>query len=357
MLGRWLLAGTLLLVGLTGIGWQWFSAPPNPRSGHVVVLPEGSGTLRIGQILKESGSIRSEWPWLVYVWVRGWQNDLKAGTYKLPPGRALTEIAAQIHSGETLSIRYTIPEGWNLTQMARYFEERGYFSSTAFLALTSGPTMLRPAWLPANLDRLEGFLYPDTYELSADQAQPRAVVLQMLQGFERTALPLYRAEPSPSLSLDAWVTLASIIEKEAAVPTERGQISGVFTNRLQQNIPLGSDPTVEYAFNIRQTADRPLTFKQVRRPSPYNTYLNAGLPPTPIASPGLASLKAALKPEASPYLYFVARYDGTHIFSRTEAEHERAKQQIRAQRRSRPAEAELSQPSGRSLPATASTPN
>ena len=127
------------------------------------------------------------------------------------------------------------------------------------------------------------------------------------------------------------MTLASIIEKEAVVPQERARIAGVFLSRLHRGQRLQSDPTVEYSLGIRQTVAQPLTLAQVNTPSPYNTYLNSGLPPTPIASPGLASLRAALYPEKTPYLYFVARYDGTHIFSRTLSEHQAAQTAIRKQ--------------------------
>ena len=120
-----------------------------------------------------------------------------------------------------------------------------------------------------------------------------------------------------------------MVEKEAVVPQERTLIAGVFTNRLQKGQRLESDPTVEYGLNIRQTADKPLTLKQVRTPNPYNTYMNAGLPPTAIAAPGKASLEATLNPDSTDYFFFVARYDGTHVFSRSLAEHERAQGQIR----------------------------
>jgi UPF0755 protein len=126
-----------------------------------------------------------------------------------------------------------------------------------------------------------------------------------------------------------WVTLASIVEKEAVVSAERPQIASIFARRLRQNMPLGSDPTVEYALGVRQTPDHPLTLDQVNTPSPYNTYLNQGLPPTPIASPGLSSLQASLDPADTEYLYFVARYDGTHVFSKTLEEHEAAQAAIR----------------------------
>ncbi|MEN9232202.1 MAG: endolytic transglycosylase MltG, partial [Thermostichus sp. DG02_5_bins_236] len=160
-----------------------------------------------------------------------------------------------------------------------------------------------------------------------DHEKAQTVVNAMLQRFISVALPLFQQHSTP-LSLHEWVTLASIVEREAVVPEERALIAGVFLNRLKQGIPLGADPTVEYALNIRQTPDRRLTLAEVRTPSPYNTYLNPGLPPGPIASPGLASLEAVLEPEETDFLYFVARYDGTHVFSKTLAEHEAAQLQI-----------------------------
>ena len=153
----------------------------------------------------------------------------------------------------------------------------------------------------------------------------------MLTQFQQDALPVYQ-QAQTQLSLLEWVTLASIVEKESVVGKERRLIAGVFTARLQRGMRLESDPTVEYALGIKQTADRPLTYKQVGTPAPHNTYVNAGLPPTPIASPGLASLKATLNPESTEYLFFVARYDGTHVFSKTLSEHVAATKRIRRER-------------------------
>ncbi|MGB0561417.1 MAG: endolytic transglycosylase MltG, partial [Spirulinaceae cyanobacterium] len=138
----------------------------------------------------------------------------------------------------------------------------------------------------------------------------------------------HNAEAETPLPLLDWVTLASLVEKEAAVDEERATIAGVFFNRLERDMKLEADPTVEYAFGLTQTPDQPLTLEQVQQPSPYNTYVNTGLPPGPIASPSLKSLNAVLEPEATDYLYFVARYDGTHAFSTTQAEHEAAKTEI-----------------------------
>jgi len=154
----------------------------------------------------------------------------------------------------------------------------------------------------------------------------------MLDRFEQVALKTYQENqagtPKVKISLKDWVTLASIVEKEAVIESERRIISGVFWNRLKKNMRLEADPTVEYGLNIRQTPENPLTLEQVRTDSPYNTYLNEGLPPGAIASAGLASLKATLEPAATDYLFFVAKFDGSHVFSRTLEEHEKALQII-----------------------------
>jgi UPF0755 protein len=203
------------------------------------------------------------------------------------------------------------------------------------MAVASQVPYAQYPWLPSGLPHLEGFLYPDTYQLDGDAVTPEAVIKQMLDRFEQLALPIYQKnQKNTKLDLKEWVTLASIVEKEAVVASERNRIAGVFTSRLNKGMKLGSDPTVEYALGIRQTKEKPLTFKQVETPSPYNTYVNVGLPPTPIAAPGIASLEATLAPEKTEYLYFMARYDGTHIFSRTQAEHDAAIAKVDQQLRS-----------------------
>ncbi|HEY9659760.1 MAG TPA: endolytic transglycosylase MltG, partial [Allocoleopsis sp.] len=223
---------------------------------------------------------------------------------------------------------FTIPEGWSIQQMADYFAGQGFFSKEAFLEAVKQIPRDRYAWLPEGIPHLEGFLYPDTYKFTGDLT-PDLVIDQMLDRFQQVALPIYQqAKGTTPYSLLEWATLASIVEKEAVIAAERPQIASVFARRLKEGMPLGADPTVEYALGIRQTPDQPLTWEQVRTPSPYNTYENAGLPPTPISSPGIASLEASLNPGNTEYLYFVARYDGTHVFSKTLAEHEAAQSKI-----------------------------
>lgn len=341
----------LLLAAIGTIGWRgwvWWtaaSAPPiatgTPTKPVKLRIPDGASAQEIGKDLQAIGVIRSSAAW--DAWAR-WlafkepQGGFKAGVYQLSRTEPLAAVATKIWTGDVVRLGYTIPEGWSLRQMAAYFEEQGFFSAQDFFAAVERFPAAQYTWLPKTargLPPLEGFLYPDTYDVSGLPVKPEAVLKQMLDRFEQVALPLYeqRNKQAP-LNFTEWVTLASIVEKEAVIANERPRIAGVFMNRLKQKIPLGADPTVEYGLGIQQTPDQPLSLAQVRTPSAYNTYLNTGLPPTPIASPGSASLKAALNPENTDFLYFVARYDGTHVFSRTLAEHQAAQVIIQDKRKS-----------------------
>ncbi|HEY9734885.1 MAG TPA: endolytic transglycosylase MltG [Trichocoleus sp.] len=297
-----------------------------------IQIPPGTPGQQIGYDLESAGLIRSALAWRL--WSR-WKvlqdgaGGFQAGTYALSPTASLSAIANTIWEGQIVETGFTIPEGWNRRQMAQYFEAEGFFPAADFLAATEAVPRDRFPWLPESIPHLEGFLYPDTYQMPAASISAEAVVDQMLRRFEEAILPVYEQQGSSGRSLLEWVTLASIVEREAVIAEERPVIAGVFTNRLEQGIPLGADPTVEYGLGIEQTPEQPLTYAQVETPNPYNTYINPGLPPTPIASPGIASFEASLKPADTDYLYFVARYDGTHVFSRTLAEHEAAQNQIR----------------------------
>lgn len=324
--------------------WSWAQSPPTlaPASSTTagndvqIQIPSGTAAQQIGNDLEAAGLIRSSHAWKLWTyWLRFQDREggFQAGTYKLSPTEPLQSIAEKIWSGEVMQLSFTIPEGWSLQQMATYFESLGYFKAQDFLTAASQIPKDKYPWLPDGIPHLEGYLYPDTYQLPSDRVLPQQVIEQMLNRFEQVALPLYQqGQQQTPLNFAQWVTLASIVEKEAVIPAERPRIAGVFAARLRQGMRLETDPTVEYGLNIRQTADQPLTYAQVKVPSPYNTYLNPGLPPTPIASPGVASLKAALNPENTDYLFFVARYDGTHVFSKTVEAHEAAKVAIRKQR-------------------------
>lgn len=335
---------SLFLVTIAALGWgtwrgwtwwQWATAPPlvskiegsTPPTIRVEISP-GTPVQQIGSKLETAGIIRSAkaWDyWSRWLRLRRETGDFQAGIYQLSPAEPLEAIASKIWRGEVMQQRFTIPEGWSLQQMAKYFETEGWFSAEEFLEATRQIPYAQFPWLPSGLPHLEGYLYPDTYQLPGGDVTPESAIEQMLRRFEQVALPAYRQGKNPlQLTLQQWVTLGSIVEKESVVPQERPRIAGVFTQRLKKGMKLEADPTVEYGLGIRQTVEKPLTLTQVNTPSPYNTYMNTGLPPTPIASPGIASLEATLSPEDTEYLYFMARYDGTHIFSRTLAEHEEA---------------------------------
>lgn len=322
--------------------WTWATSPiatdkETAKTVQIKIAP-GTASQEIGRQLETAGLIRSHQAWKLWsLWLskQDKQGGFKSGSYELSPNQSLTEIANQIWQGKVTQTSFTIEEGWSLKKMAAYFEAEGFFSAEEFLAASRQIPKDKYPWLPDNLPHLEGFLYPETYQLSSDGITPEAVINQMLQEFERVALPVYQQnQGNTELSLLEWVTLASIVEKESVVPSERPLIAGVFTNRLRKGMRLEADPTVEYGLSIAQTADKPLTIAQVRTPSPYNTYLNAGLPPGPIASPRVSSLEATLNPEKTEYIFFVARYDGTHVFSKTLQEHVAATNAIRRQRQS-----------------------
>lgn len=344
----------LFFCGLLGVAslqvWAWWNSVSSPAVSvftkdsdeeskpqpiYVEIKP-GTPGQQIGQTLAQKGLIRSETAWKL--WTR-WQmfrepnGGFQAGFYELYPTEDLNTIATKIWRGTVVQNGYMIREGWTLKKMGEYFESIGFFSAKDFMAAASEIPRNEFPWLPQDIPHLEGFLYPDTYHLNRDQITPQAVIRQMLGQFERLALPVYQAgKAQTNYSLKEWVTLASIVEREAVLAEERPIIAGVFARRLEEGMPLGADPTVEYGLGVTQTPDRPLTWEQVETPSPYNTYLNLGLPPTPIGSPGLPSLKASLNPQKTEYLYFVARYDGTHVFSRTFEEHQKAQEEIHNRR-------------------------
>lgn len=318
-------------------GWSWWSWATSPilaSDGEKTVqiqIPSGTAAQQIGQDLEAAGLIRSTTAWKVWNRLQGLkkrEGGLQAGTYSLSPTQSMSEIADQIWTGDVVQTSFTIPEGWNRDQMAAALESQGLVNAEDFLRSTEEIPYAEFPWLPQGLPHLEGFLYPDTYQLPSEQIDANGIVDVMLLRFEQVALPVYQQTTSP-YSLAEWVNLASIVEKESVVAEERDTIAGVFARRLQEDISLGSDPTVEYGLGVTQTPESPLTLAQVNTPNPYNTYRNLGLPPTPIASPGIASLEASLNPPDTEFLYFVARYDGTHVFSRSLAEHERAQGEIR----------------------------
>lgn len=292
-------------------------SPLNVRSGPgrdyelIGSLPNGSA-VGLSSLTENNWVQLSEGGWVSAAWL---SFDPQA-----------SPVASQPVSQVSGYTTYTILPGWMLEDIAYYFEARGFFSAGTFLAAASEIPSGTFSWLPGDLYDLEGFLYPDTYEVAIG-ATPYEVIDQMLARFEAVALPAYDAS-NTSLGIGEWVTLASIVEREAMLYEEQPIIAGVFLNRLYYGMRLESDPTVEYALGIQQTPESPLTLSEVRTESPYNTYLNSGLPPAPIGNPGQGSLEAVLYPANTDYLFFVACYDGTHEFNYNLTEHEKDRDTI-----------------------------
>lgn len=321
----WLVWGSIGLGGSVTAWWLWAIAPPDQSLTMRITIPSGTPVQVIGEQFQRLGLIRSSLA--LRIWLAAVERvSLQAGTFDFEGSHSLGAIVAKLQNGQLVEARFTIQEGWTLQQMGNYFAELGYFSRADFVAAAQdlqGQRAKRP-WLKevGAISSLEGYLFPDTYQLSPAEVTPERVINMMLDQFEQVVLPLHSSESR--FTLHQWLTLASMVEKEAVLASERSRIAAVFAHRLSLGMRLESDPTVEYALGIRQTVDQPLTLKQVRTPSPYNTYLNKGLPPGPIAAPGLASLKASLNPLPTRELFFVARYDGSHIFSETYKQHQQA---------------------------------
>ncbi len=306
------------------------------------VVEPGTPARTIGQQLLEAGLISDDLLFEAYVRVNGLAAQLEAGTFILNPAMTMVEIVEILQHAEASSVTITIPEGWRLEQQAEYLVVAGIFEDPAqgeayrTQALTGDLTGLDPSRYPFLQDRpagtsLEGYLFPDTYEVPAVGTTAADVLSRQLDVFAARVLPVYeRAVASGTTTLDLYtmLTVASIVEREAVIPAERPDIAGVYLNRLAQGIRLEADPTVQYAMGYQEATGQwwktPVFLEEYSSViSPYNTYLNDGLPPGPIASPGLSSIEAVLNPGDHDYLYFVATPDGTgaHIFATTFEEH------------------------------------
>jgi UPF0755 protein len=263
--------------------------------------------------------------------VRKLSAQLQVGEYELRRNMTLTEVLDTIASGETVrSPLITIPEGWRAEEIAQYLESRGVLDAETFIRIASDPALIGQYPALRNAQSLEGYLFPDSYDFARDLTSEQ-LVRTLVSQFERRVGESVRAKGAEQgLSVHGLVTLASIIEREAVDADERPLISAVFHNRLERGMPLQADPTTQYAlvpFGIltpgRSYWKRDLTQADLRSESPYNTYRVGGLPPGPICNPGLASIEAAAGPANRPYLYFVAKGDGTHLFAETLEEHNR----------------------------------
>jgi len=297
-----------------------FFKPQNRAGAKTVTIPKGIGINRITEILSEEGVIKQPGSFKLASKVLGYDNKLKAGRYELPEGASNLEILHILARGKPLNVRVTIPEGVTARRVAAILAKRVEMDSAAFMQVVHDSAFAHRLGIAAN--SLEGYLFPETYSFYWGM-QPQSVAKAMVQEFWRQ-LPdsAEKRAKEMGMTLHEIVTLASLVEGEAMVDSERAIIAGVYINRLRRGMRLQADPTIQY---IIPDGPRRLLHKDLQIDSPYNTYLYAGLPPGPINNPGRKSIVAALYPRDVPYLYFVARGDGSHVFSVTMNQHVQAK--------------------------------
>ena len=337
----------LLSCGLT-YWWVNFQLLPTGSSNSYqpkeIFIPYNSSTAEIAAILKKEGLIKNSLFFCFYARYRGYHAKFQAGKYLLSGELSLDELMGMLQQGVVLKkgFRFTIPEGFTVEQVALQLAREGLVQEDEFLLeclrsrQESSFQFLR-AVPPGVRYTLEGYLFPDTYEIEQTAVRPEEITALMLQRFhEIFDAEFYRRAVELDFSVHEIVTLASLVEREARVPEERPLIAAVFHNRLRsENMPfLQSCATVQYVLGEVKPV---LTYAELAVDSPYNTYLYPGLPPGPIASPGQEALKAALYPADVDYLYFVYKEDGsgTHYFSTTLEEHDRYKEIARQNRENR----------------------
>lgn len=321
-----LLIGLLLV--LIGFGIFVFDQPAgNSRNRHIVNIPSGMAFSKVAGLLQEK-KLLSNRDWFIWLArLKGADRKVHPGEYELHAGLRPTEILSRLVDGQVYYHSVTIPEGYTVSQIATVLSEKELVQREKFIQLTRDQNFIKS--LNVQAQSLEGYLFPDTYFLTRSASEEEIIKIFVSRLWEAFSPELIARGKEIGMTVQEVLTLASVVEKETGLSKERSMVSGVFHNRLQRNIPLQSDPTVIYALesfdgNIRK---RDLSVK-----SPYNTYRVRGLPPGPIANPGEAAIRAALYPTPSDYVYFVSRNDGSHEFSVTLAEHNRAVEKYQKRR-------------------------
>ncbi|MDP6977882.1 MAG: endolytic transglycosylase MltG [Myxococcota bacterium] len=325
MIGRLLLLLFILGLGTSVVGsYVFFAAlePARPGADETTELfriEPGQGLNQVANRLEKAGLIKNARATSLLGRVRGAAGKLHSGEYEVSAGWSTRTILDRLTSGRVKTYEIVIPEGTRASEIAARLEAAGLAEAQAFLEAVMDETIARR--LHVEQDSLEGYLYPETYRLPRHMT-PEEIARVFVEQFERVWRDLDALAKGHTLSRHEIVTLASIVEKETAAPEERPLIASVFLNRMQKKMRLETDPTVIYGI---ADFDGNLTRKHLRdRSNPYNTYRIKGLPPGPIASPGIDALRAVLEPADSDFLYFVSRNDGTHQFSKTYREHTNA---------------------------------
>lgn len=332
----WSALGFVLLLGAAGtftaLVWRYLDRPARAASDppRTIEIEPGLTATRILERLEEEGVITNA-PWArLYLTLYLGDPSLKAGEYRFEADDTPREVVDKLIRGEVLTHTVTLIEGMDVFEVVEHLAARGFGRREVFADLVASPELV--ADLDPEAMNLEGYLFPDTYSFARNTPE-RMIIAKLVATFREhwtdSIEPRLAGAVGPAAGEEAnrsirdLVILASIVEKETGVESERPLVAGVYSNRLRQGMGLFADPTVIYALKLAGSWDGNLRRVDLEIDSPYNTYRYAGLPPGPICSPGLASLLAAAEPAEVPYLYFVSRNDGSHVFSRTLSEHNR----------------------------------
>ena len=314
--------GFLLLFFFSFLAWFLLIPPSSSSVAKVILIKKGTPLRRVSEMLRQEGIVKND---RLFVWltqVLGKKSEIKAGEYELHTRMLPLEVLELLVKGQVKPHLVTIPEGYTLLQIAQLLEDLLIVEKASFLQKASSAAFIASLVIPQfKGPSLEGYLFPNTYHLVREM-ESEEVIRRMVQQFKKVYVSdLSDKSSRAGISEREAVILASIIEKETALPEEKPVVSAVFHNRLRRKMPLQSDPTVIYGI---KNFNGNLTRLHLLTPGPYNTYLMTGLPPTPICNPGRDSLLAALSPAPVPYLYFVSKNDGSHYFSTDFEEHNRA---------------------------------
>lgn len=314
-----LLTTSLSLLTLTGIDLFWFAHHSNHQPATVIEIETGSSLKKITRILAEKQLINSMFRFKILNRLMQSSATLKAGEYEIAAAANPLKIISTLQQGVSLQHKISFPEGFTLKQIKERLTARKIGSAEEFEKLTTRAGNLEKWQIPAT--SLEGYLFPSTYCYSRKTSSQK-IITAMLSTGKQKFLEIKAVSPETGFNRHQILTLASIIQKEAGNVEEMPVIAAVFYNRLRRKMRLASDPTTIYGLGAN--FDGNLRRRDLKHPSPYNTYRHKGLPPGPICSPGSSAIKATLNPAASDYLFFVSRNNGTHQFSKTYTEHLRA---------------------------------
>jgi UPF0755 protein len=316
----------LLWIGVYAINL----GPPSPDNEIDVMIPARTSISEIEHILADKKVIRDDRRFSMLVMLTGAAKKLRAGEYRFETGKRPLRIIELLKKGKVLYRPVTMPEGTDMSKVANILEAEGWIDRSQFFALAYDPEFLREMGVEA--DSLEGYLFPDTYYLSRGQLNVKEIIRMMVtRHFQIYSKLIGNTNTNRhSLTHHEIITLAAIVEKETGLPHERPLVADVFLNRLGKGMRLQADPTVRYGHS---DITGPLRQRELKNPTPYNTYVIKGLPPGPITNPGEAAMQAVISPAETDYLYFVSKNDNSHHFSRTLEEHNRAVARYRESKR------------------------